>query len=46
MLNKRERVVQNLTAFLSDSKPIAHCKTEFAMNYKQAFYAGRTVTAD
>jgi hypothetical protein len=39
MLNKREGVVQNLTAFLSDTKLIAHCETEFAMSYKQAFYA-------
>jgi len=46
MLNKSERVVQNLTAYLSDTKLTAHRETEFAMNYKQAFYPGRTATAD
>jgi len=44
-LNKRE-VVRNLTAFQGDTKLIAYCETEFALNYKQVFYAGRTATAD
>jgi len=37
MLNKRESVVQNLSAILSDTKLIVHSETEFAMDYKQAF---------
>jgi len=44
MLNKRG-VVRNLTAFLGDTKLNAPCENEFAINYKQAFYAGRTATA-
>jgi hypothetical protein len=46
MLNKRDEVVPNLTAFIRIPKLIAHCETEIAINYKQAFYARRTAAAD
>jgi hypothetical protein len=46
MLNKRVGIRSKFNRIHKLYKLIAHCETELAVYYKQAFYARGTATAD